>query len=403
VKTATAHKRILVIMSLKGWLFDGNCLRIKNIFTRLSARHDVYLLFPDSFNCPGAMEAVRPYFKKMFYMDYKPAENFTGRLIKLLKLEPEFIIRDSDKALYDSIRMKIESIIREEGIDIVHVWGLRNGQFTENITNAAALYDLCDSLAFTYKNEVAEQNFSIKNFITFMRIRFYERSLVKKHFTCFVAARDKKLLGAARNDKCFVVPNGVDAAYFSPMPQEGEERHSLIFSGDMHFRPNIQAASYFYRNVFPIVVKKYPDVRWYIAGSEPVKEILQMHDGKNIIVTGFVERMQDYIGKANVVIVPMVSGLGIKNKVLEAMAMGKPVLATSLGMSGIEYEEGKHALTADSSGEFADKLIRLLEDGDLRKRLGEAARQLVLDEYSWENTIEKYEDLYSRIHKSSPD
>lgn len=392
-----ARRKILVIMSLKGWLYNGDCLRIKNIFSRLSAGHDVHLLFLDRFNCPGAMEAARPYFKKAFYIDYKPAETFLGRLIKLCKFEPEFIIRDSDRTLYGTIRAKIENIIREEDIDIVHVWGIRNGQFVENVLSAAVLHDLCDSFALTYKNQALEQDFSVKKLITFLRTMYYERSLVKKCFTCFVSARDKKLLGATGNDRCFVVPNGVDAAYFSPVPHEGEERYSFAFSGDMHFRPNIQAACYFYKEIFPIVVKKCPEARWYIIGCEPAEEVSGMHDGKNIIVTGFVERITDYLGKVNVFIAPMVSGLGIKNKILEAMAMGKPVLSTRLGMSGIDYEEGKHVLTADSPGEFTDKLIQLLGDGDLRKRLGENARQLILEKYSWENTVRKYEDLYNKI------
>ena len=196
-----------------------------------------------------------------------------------------------------------------------------------------------------------------------------------------------------------VVPNAVDVAYYtsndiqpSPLPPR-----SLIFTGKMDFRPNVDAVLWFCHEVLPLVRRQIPDARFYIVGQSPHRRVLRLADDPAVTVTGYVDDVRSYIAGACVYVVPLRIGGGTRLKVLEAMAMGKPIVSTSLGCEGFEgLAPGRELSLADSPQEFAQRVIELLGDASRRQRLGQTARRFVEEQYDWRFIVPRLEQIYEK-------
>jgi len=197
-----------------------------------------------------------------------------------------------------------------------------------------------------------------------------------------------------------VVPNAVDVAYYtsndiqpSPLPPR-----SLIFTGKMDFRPNVDAVLWFCQEVLPLVRRKLPDARFYIVGQSPHRRVLRLADDPAVTVTGYVDDVRSYIAGACVYVVPLRMGGGTRLKVLEAMAMGKPIVSTSLGCEGFEgLESGKELSLADTPEDFARRVMELLGDAARREKLGQAARRFVEQRYDWRLIVPRLEQIYEKL------
>ena len=179
-----------------------------------------------------------------------------------------------------------------------------------------------------------------------------------------------------------MLPNGVKEELFA-RKFEGKEENWLVFLGKMNYAPNVDAVVYFAEKIFPLVKRK-ADVKFLIVGTSPAKEVLDLRRIEGVEVTGFVEDPYEYLEKAKVVVVPLRFSAGIQNKVLEAMALRKAVVTTSKAARGIEGEDGKHFVVADTEEEMAEKILELLADDSKRREIGQNARELVEKKYRWD-------------------
>jgi glycosyltransferase involved in cell wall biosynthesis len=171
---------------------------------------------------------------------------------------------------------------------------------------------------------------------------------------------------------------------------------SLIFIGNMGSLFNQRSILYFYKEIYPSIKETFPDVKLYIVGKDPSEEIIQMTRDTSVIVTGYVEDLRPYLARASVVTLP-VHGYGIKTRILEAMAMGKPVVTSSEGIHGIDVTPGENIIIADDPEEFAQRVIELLNDKELRNRIGANARKLMEEEYSWEKMTDMLNEVFQRV------
>ncbi len=191
----------------------------------------------------------------------------------------------------------------------------------------------------------------------------------------------------------FVVPNGVDLELF-PMRTQDPGGHHLVFVGAMDASHNIDAARFFALNVMPELRKRYADATFSIVGARPTPEVTALADHPGVIVTGRVESMVDQLHKAVVCVVPLRTGFGIKNKTLEAMAAGVPVVGSDRGLEGLAVEgEGVplRALRANQVEEYVKAIGRLYEQPELRAKLSEQGRSLVESTYTWGQAGQAYE------------
>lgn len=192
-----------------------------------------------------------------------------------------------------------------------------------------------------------------------------------------------------------VVPNAVDTEYFKPSDAP-REQDAIVLTGLMKYRPNVDGVLFFVKDIWPRILQKRPNAKFYIVGGEAPPEVTRLASS-NIIVTGAVDDVRPYVHKAAVFAVPLRMGSGTRLKVLEGLAMGKPMVSTSLGCEGIELTDREHLLIADEPHAFADAVLELMTRPDLAQRLADQGRALMLERYRWESAVDALELFYQRL------
>ncbi len=191
------------------------------------------------------------------------------------------------------------------------------------------------------------------------------------------------------------VPNGVDVDYFHPSEEPVEPR-TIVFNGTLDYRPNLDGAAFLVEQILPRLRERHPDVRVILVGRGS-KADLENFSAPGVEVTGEVPDVRPYLAGAAVVAVPIRTGSGTRLKVVEGLAMGKPMVSTTLGCEGVDVRHEEHLLIADTAEAFAESLARLLDDPDYGEALGRAGRRKMVDEYSWAYAGELLESLYRRV------
>jgi sugar transferase (PEP-CTERM/EpsH1 system associated) len=194
-----------------------------------------------------------------------------------------------------------------------------------------------------------------------------------------------------------VVPNGVDLTFNRPgvvPPQPGLGPHSLVFTGKMDYRPNVDAVLWFAEAVLPLILAEAPDAHLYLVGQQPHVRLDPLRGHSAITLTGRVPDTRPYIAAAGAYIVPLRIGGGTRLKVLEAMAMGQAIVSTRLGCDGFPFMDGCEALLADAPADFARAVLSLFRDPARAAALGRAARACVEAHFGWEAIVPRLEALY---------
>lgn len=196
-----------------------------------------------------------------------------------------------------------------------------------------------------------------------------------------------------------VVPNGVDTEYFQTKETLGKKEGGLIFAGPMDWYPNREAILFFLSEVWPRLRVDDPERQVTIVGRNPPKELIYAARDSRISAPGFVDDIRPYIDSASIYICPIKNGGGTRLKILDALAMGKPLVATRLAVEGLDLLEEENYLPAETGTEFVNQIKRLEKDDDLRMRLACAGRELVEKKYSWEIIGKAVNSAYEEVHK----
>jgi len=180
-----------------------------------------------------------------------------------------------------------------------------------------------------------------------------------------------------------VVGNGVDSDYFSPGHPVGDEHPSIVFTGTMDYRPNVEAVCWFAADVWPALRRDWPTLQWNIVGRDPPPSVRALARLPGVNVTGSVPDVRPFLRTASVAVVPLRTARGIQNKILEAMSTGRPVVATSETLKGISARVGEEVFLADDPPQWVACVSSLLRDAARRESAGQAARARILDHYAW--------------------
>jgi len=208
------------------------------------------------------------------------------------------------------------------------------------------------------------------------------------------AARLREIAPAART--C-VIENGVDVDYFRPGVTGQSDTGGLVFAGTLNWYPNQEAVRYFLREVWPALLQDDPRRHVTFVGRDPPAELQEAARDRRVLVTGRVEDVRPYLDAAAIYVCPIRDGGGTRLKILDAFAMAKPLVATALAVEGLDVEDGRHYLRAETPGEFVAQIRRLEGDAPLRKRLGQAARDLVVGRYAWDAIGRKLDGAYRQV------
>lgn len=379
----------------------GDKLRAFNFIKYLSKNHSVHLIsFIEREEEIAYVEPMRKYCTSVETVLLKPIQSYVNCMLFSPTLTPFQVAYYRNGTMRD----KINKAIADEKYDGIYIHLLRMAQYVKDSKEVNRILDLTDSLALSLKRSLKFRShlFYLFYFMEWLKVSIYEPKIVRYFDDCLlVSDADLKAGSVLKNvHNISVVPNGVDLEYFKP-PEAPHKPRKLVFIGNLHSFPNRDAVLYFYSEILPFVKLEMPDVEFYIVGANPPDKIKRLSDGKNVIVTGPVEDTRSHLSDAAAMVCPIRVATGMQNKILEAMAMGLPVISTSIATQWMPSREGGGIVVADSPLEFAKKAVEIMKDKELRRRLSIGSRSTAEDNYDWGKNIDKLEAMFTRGAKGS--
>lgn len=304
------------------------------------------------------------------------------------------------------MQRELKELLRAESFDAIFTHPYV-GFYVSNV-DLPKILDFVDANSqFFYQSHKLQGNPLIKMYYLYryLTVKNDEKRLYEAFdMRVVISPSDKDILESyLPSSNFFVIPNGVDINYFTQTDME-ENFPSLVFVGNMVNPHNVNAVLYFYNEIYSSIQRRIPEVKLYIVGSNVPSELLKLTSDESVVVTGYVEDIRPYMAKASVALAPMISGTGLKNKILEAMAMSKPVVSTSMGVRGIDATPEENIIIADEPTEFGDRVVELLSNAKLRERLASEGRRLVEAKYSWERMADMLNELLEQaVKRHNPD
>jgi sugar transferase (PEP-CTERM/EpsH1 system associated) len=309
-------------------------------------------------------------------------------------------------AYHPAMERRLAEWARSGEVDIVHIEHLRAARLVRAVQGVPTVYDSVDSISLLFEQTLRLTPGLRSRLLAALdlgRTRRYEARLLTGYDRVVVTSRrDKEALEAlarrylspsVRPAPITVVTNGVDLEYFRPQegPREGK---TVVFTGKMSYHANVAGALYFAREVLPRIWARDPEVRFWVVGKDPPEAVQRLARDGRITVTGTVPDLRPYLARAAVAVCPIPYAVGIQNKVLEAMAMGVPVVSSRAAAEGLEARPGEDLLVADTPDEFARHVLHVLGDPELAARLAVAGRRYVETSHNWALIAEQLAGIY---------
>lgn len=368
----------------------GDKLRSFNQIKFLSRYHDISLVCLSANNFDLRHKFAMDHYCHSVDIVFLPPIASRINLLKAIFTKKPFTL-----AYFYSAELQhlVDEKLRRESFDLVFVYCSSMAQYVEKVTSLPKVIDLVDVDSEKWAQFALHTKFPFCQIyqIENSRLRRYETRLCKL-FQCGFLVSEKE----AEDFYNLVTPwsdlmpllNGVDLDLFQPGGQAYDSRR-IVFTGAMDYFANVESVLYFYREIFPLIRDKVPDAVFYVVGSNPGRALVELL-GKvdsNVVVTGFVESIQPYVVGSGVFVAPMRIARGVQNKILEAMALGVPVVTNSLGLKGVTAKAGVEIVVADDPYTFAQQVVRLMTDKLWREKISQMGRKAVKERYNWTNNL----------------
>jgi glycosyltransferase involved in cell wall biosynthesis len=297
--------------------------------------------------------------------------------------------------------LAVQSLTSQHRFDLIHVDDIIIAPVMnycpQNIKKMVFFHNL---MTLQYKNIYRSRTDLIKKVIAFMeymQIRKFEKTMLQQMENAVLLTKIEtetaQILSPDTN--IYEIPLEINVNEYIPAPDLIDHQR-ITFTGTMSYEPNHEGASYFIKKILPLIRRDFPNARFFAVGMNPPKYLQDLGDDR-IIITGEVKNMQEYINKSAVIVVPLLSGGGMRYKILEALALSKAIVSTSVGAEGIEYTDNENILIADNPQHFAQKVCELFNDAQHAVKLGANARQLVMDKYDSRIVRKQWNNVYAEI------
>jgi glycosyltransferase involved in cell wall biosynthesis len=391
----------------------GTQVRTFNLLKYLSQRHAITLITQRSEDVTDPeVEELRKWVEELLVFPQPQVSDIEqGILAKVQRFKtflqqgtPPSVLyhysTDIQEWLDEAVKLsKFEVITCEHSVNEIYVRPEWQQQIQLVVNIHSSVYGTCRNQLETGTSEK-----QLRDQLNLPLLRRYEAQYCSK-FTKIVVTtpEDRRQMAAFNPDgQIAVIPNGVDLTLYPKRPSD-PGGYKLVFIGAMDTLANIDAARFFSLEVFPEILRRYPEATLDLVGTNPVELVVELGEHPRITVTGRVPSVVEYLHQASVCVVPLRTGYGIKNKTLEAMAAGTPVVGSDRGLEGLAVDGADvplRALRANETAEYVYAISRLLEDRQLRKQLSENARSLIEKKYTWERAGELYEQVLSSSIKN---
>ncbi len=377
--------------------YRGDKLKIFNLAKRLNSAHELHLLtFAQNKQDLQYKAELEKIFAKVHFL-YLP------KWVSAIKCIGGLWSRKPFQVLYfgsRKMRKKLDEILANHKFDAIHVQHLRMAQYLAQRKDIPRILDLPDAFSlYWYRRSGIKQNIFRKVFESLEQARLlrYEKIIKDYDLTLVCSQEDLKYLEEIHRAKNLrLLPNGVDMNEFYPRAHDYTQNNTILFTGNMDYAPNVDAVTYFVKDILPIVQKDFNNVKFVIAGQRPVSKVATLANDK-IIVTGFVKNLADMYNRASVVVAPLRFGAGTQNKVLEAMAMGIPVVSSNIGFNGMGIQNGEGTIMQTDANEFAKAVSELLRSEAKRTEIGQKGINVIKQKFDWDIITKQLEDYFIQV------
>jgi sugar transferase (PEP-CTERM/EpsH1 system associated) len=364
--------------------FRGDKLKIFNLAKRLAGKHELHLLtFAQTEEDMGYKDELEKIFKEV-HLVYLPKWKSALKCIT-----GAWDSRPLQVLYFQSAEMQgqLDSLLSLHKYDAVHVQHLRMSPYLSQRKDIPRILDLPDAFSLYWERRKTVKRGMITALfenIEQERVLKYERILKEYNLALACSSEDLTYLERIHHsDNLRLLPNGVDLETFSPRGHDYGHNETILFTGNMDYAPNVDAVVYFAQTILPLIRLKCPSVQFVIAGQRPVKKVLALA-GNKVTITGFVQDLAAMYNSASVVVAPLRFGAGTQNKVLEAMAMGVPVVCSHIGFGGLGIKSGEGAIMQREPTAFANSVIEVLSSTDMRRKIGEEGMKVVRTKFDWD-------------------
>ena len=376
---------------------DGTKLIIWNVAKQLAKKHELILV---AFGEPSEVESspLRDVFRQVHFVELQ--QSLTSRALSFGRSVATKLPYSVEKFQKRQMVDVLSHVLLSTTVDVVHVETYALAHYVDIIHSTRCIASVHDSRSLTLAEEIrhAKKSPAMTGFLRreLALMQKYEATVYSKFdASVVVSEHDKNYLLSLNNaTNIVVINNGVASADGEWKPPS--EQLGIVFTGDLGYFPNEDAVIFFTREILPRVRERIPDAQFFVVGRNPSKSIMDLAaHNVSVIVTGEVPSIREYVERCAVSVAPIRYGSGVKNKILDALAVGRPVVALESACSGLARGFEEFVRRSTSAEAFAGHVIDILLTPSLVETIGRRARDFVRTEHSWERTAVAYERVYT--------
>lgn len=394
--------RILVLSTWFPYpLSQGSKIRAYYLIKSLAERHDVALVsFADVPLEPGSIDHMGQICRKVEVVHHNPfARSRKKTLLGWLSQRPSVVLT----SYCPEMVARVQHLASDWEPECVIALTFITAPYALAVHGAPRIVDI-DNLMWPMLKQAlrqAQDPFGrLRSWVAYWKFRQYETWLYRQFDLALVVSERDRLATmdhiGLRTSQVGVVPNGVDTSFNQPLPVEPKP-DTLVFNGALTYSLNYDAMDYFLRRIFPLIRAQAPEAHLTITGATTGVPIAALPADGHVTFSGYLKDIRPEVSSSWVCVVPLRMGGGTRLKILEAMALGTPVVSTSKGAEGLDIETGKHLLIGNTPSEFAAQTVRVLREPGLRKSLSAQAARLVKEKYDWAKIGRHFCDLVENV------
>lgn len=386
--------KIFVILSRVPYPLDkGDKLRAFNQIKQLSKKHQIVLFaLNDGPLDELALVELKKYCVAISIMKFSKVTIFFNLIRAFFNGNPFQV----GYFHFKKAQKKIDTLILKHKPDHIYCQLIRTAEYAKSYPNIPKTLDYMDVFSKGVERRKFSSPFYLKPFfaIEHKRLLKYEHDIFP-YFNnkTIISDQDKNLIPHPQKQEIKVIPNGVDTAYFNPIPFEKE--FDLLFNGNMNYPPNVESVEYLVNNIMPLLWKKLPNVRLLISGASPNNKVMALKSAR-VEITGWVLDIRENFAKSKILVAPMQISIGLQNKLLEAMAMQLPCVTSTLANNALGAKPNEQILVADTPEQYVQCIIELLQDEAKAKKIAMNGYKFVINNFNWQSATASLEALFRR-------